>query len=383
MELRHLLLTRDFPPAHPGGMSNYYAGLVGALPPERTVVLTPRCDGAVEADASFACRVLRLPVWRGFLSQRRWRGTLRRELRAGDPARTIIHCGNASPFRELCHRAARRSGARLVIYFHGNDLHTLAGMLADDPSKAERWRAIRRDALAVTCNSRATARAAERELGVAEERLLVLHPGVEERFLRLDAPPSDFDGNRPLRLLSVGRLVRRKGVDRTLEALALLRDRGRRFGYTVVGGGDAAPYRRLATELGIADSVRFTGRLDDDDLDHEYRRCDIFVMVSRRRPGDVEGFGIVYLEAGAYGRAVVAGRSGGVPEAVLDGETGLLVDDPDSAEEIARVLDRLYADPGLAVKLGRKARERVNREFGWRKLVDDYLVKLRERLSAW
>ncbi|MBD3372878.1 MAG: glycosyltransferase [Candidatus Coatesbacteria bacterium] len=382
MELHHLLLTRDFPPAHPGGMSNYYAGLVGALPPERTVVLTPRCDGAEVVDTVFARRIERLPVWRGFLSQQRWRATLRRELRKAGPARTIIHCGNASPFRELCHRAAKSDGARLVIYFHGNDLHALAGMLADDPSKAERWRSIRRDALAVTCNSRATARAAERELGVAEERLLVLHPGVDERFLGLEIPSSDFDGHRPLRLLSVGRLVRRKGVDRTLEALALLRDRGRRFVYTVVGDGDAAPYRRLAAELGIADSVRFTGRLDEEALDREFRDCDLFVMVSRRRPGDVEGFGIVYLEAGAYGRAVVAGRSGGVSEAVLDGETGLLVDDPDSAEGIARVLDSIYADPGLAVELGRKARERVNREFGWRKLVDDYLGKLGERLSA-
>ncbi len=155
-------------------------------------------------------------------------------------------------------------------------------------------------------------------------QVLVCPPGVGDAFFQPHEPAS---GPTPLRLLSVSRLRRtnrRKNIAGVLEAIALLRGQ-LDLRYTVVGdGNDRAALERLARRLALGAQVRFTGRVGDAELLAEYRRNDLFVLPVKPSPGDVEGFGIVYLEANASGMPVLCSDEGGPVDAVRDGETGIV-----------------------------------------------------------
>jgi phosphatidylinositol alpha-1,6-mannosyltransferase len=168
-------------------------------------------------------------------------------------------------------------------------------------------------------------------------------------------------------ILSVGNLVSRKGHDMVIRALPRLLDIMGDVTYLIVGDGPhRAELEALALALGVRERVAFAGRVPDEDLPDIYALCDAFVLPSREQLDscDVEGFGMVFLEANASGKPVVAGRSGGIGDAVLDGETGLLVDplDPDC---IASSIGKLLANPQLASRMGEQGRERAVREFSW------------------
>ena len=162
-------------------------------------------------------------------------------------------------------------------------------------------------------------------------------------------------------ILTVGRLVERKGHDMVIRALPGIERAVGPVRYVVAGAGPEEPrLRALAREVGCASDVRFIGPVSGEDLAALYSACDVFVMPSRalaQRDG-VEGFGIVFLEAGACAKPVVGGRSGGITDAVLDGVTGMLVDPADGAE-LQAVLIRLLDDPVEAQRLGARGRQRV------------------------
>lgn len=169
-------------------------------------------------------------------------------------------------------------------------------------------------------------------------------------------------------LLFVGRLVRRKGVDRLLEALATLGPRPWRL--EVVGfGPEREVLEAQAAGLGIAGRVEFLGRVSDEELVAAYRRAAAFVLpatVDQR--ADTEGLGVVLLEAMAYGVPVVATRLGGIPDVVVDGETGILVED--TVPDLARGLDRILDDPATARGMGEAGRRRVRDAFAWDSILD-------------
>jgi phosphatidylinositol alpha-1,6-mannosyltransferase len=165
----------------------------------------------------------------------------------------------------------------------------------------------------------------------------------------------------------VSRLVPRKGQDMLVRALPAIRRRVPDAALLLVSGG---PYRktvaRLAREAGVAEHVVFTGSVRWEELPAHYAAGDVFAMPCRTRRGglDVEGLGIVYLEASATGLPVVAGDSGGAPDAVRDGETGYVVggsDVPAIADRVARLL----ADPELAARLGKAGRAWVESDWRW------------------
>ncbi len=205
-----------------------------------------------------------------------------------------------------------------------------------------------------------------RSLGVTRPPVFRAPPGIDpEPFLaenplgQVPKPPGQFT------LLTVARLVHRKGQDLVLRALPELRRKIPGVRYIIIGSGpDETALRGLAESLGVADCVTFAGSISDALLPVYYQACDVFVMPTR--PSDdrleVEGFGIVFLEAGAAGKPVIAGCSGGVEGAVLDGLTGYLVD-PYSLDELVRRVEQLAAEPQLAQRLGSAGRARVLREF--------------------
>lgn len=165
-------------------------------------------------------------------------------------------------------------------------------------------------------------------------------------------------------LLAVGRLWQvRKGFDRAIESLAILRRRGYDVALTVAGPGDQAQLRAYAEACGVGGSVYFTGEISREDLLAWYAASDAFMLpVRTTADGDSEGFGLVFLEAGLFGKPVVGGDSAGVRDAVVAGETGLLVDGND-AREIAAAVSTLLDDPALARRMGEAGRKRAIKDF--------------------
>jgi phosphatidylinositol alpha-1,6-mannosyltransferase len=168
-------------------------------------------------------------------------------------------------------------------------------------------------------------------------------------------------------VLTVGNLVERKGHDMVIRTLPKLIRRIPELTYLIVGNGThRETLDRLAWEVGVRDRIVFAGHVDAADLPAVYALGDVFVMPSRVQPAEceVEGFGLVYLEANACGKPVIGGRSGGIPEAIVDGETGFLVD-PEAADEIAQRLEAILTDRELAEGMGRRGRARVQAHFSW------------------
>jgi len=166
--------------------------------------------------------------------------------------------------------------------------------------------------------------------------------------------------------MTVGRLIPRKGQDVVIAALALLAVRRPELRYLVVGEGpDRSRLKKLICTHGVEDRVELCGWLPSAELEQAWDRADLFVMPAREEAeGDTEGYGLVFLEAGARGLAVVGGRSGGVPSAVRPGENGELLDDPRAADELAELLDGLLADSDRRMALaagGRRAFEERGR----------------------
>jgi phosphatidylinositol alpha-1,6-mannosyltransferase len=356
-----LLAVNDFPPTL-GGESSLYHALARHLPPDRTLVLAPRAPGDQEIDRALAVRVVRrwLPAHRGLLSR------VARGLIAGWHLGAILalqrvgylYCGQLLSLGAPTRLLAGLARVPYALFVHGADLadyHDRAvwGRLA-------RWVVAGADA--VIANSRFTAALIESLLPAAARRVLVLPMGID--------PAGDVDpvaverlrraygiGEGPV-LLSVSRLVAMKGHDVVIQALPRLATRFPGLAYLIVGSGPhRKPLERLAREGGVAGRVVFAGPVATADLPAHYDLATLFVQLSRRtsRYDGLEGFGLSFLEAASHGVPSIAGRSGGVPEAVEDGQSGLLVP-PEDAGAFAAAAERILSDPGERRRMSAAAR---------------------------
>jgi len=214
-------------------------------------------------------------------------------------------------------------------------------------------------------------------------RVLVLNPGIDaQRFAPGERPEQLANhlgiGPENRVLLSLSCLVPRKGFDLTLRALPRVLEAHPSTLYVIAGEGpDRRRLEELTASLGLGDHVRFAGPVSAQELPLYYRLPDLFVMPSRfiEEEGDVEGFGIVFLEAALSGVASVGGRSGGIPDAVLHGETGLLVDPKNEIDCAAAIAD-LLSDNARLTRLGQQARARARAmsQFSWNTVVKKYLT---------
>jgi len=203
---------------------------------------------------------------------------------------------------------------------------------------------------------------------------VVIYPGTDpNRFAPPPQPPPS-----PPTLLTVGRLVPRKGIDTVLQALPVLLAEFPGLRYWVVGdGSDRARLEQIAHNLGVTQAVEFVGQVSDQILPEVYRMAHIFVMPVReeQETASIEGFGIVYLEAAASGLPVVAGRSGGAVEAVQEGKTGFLVP-PNDPEALIQALRKLLTDPALRRRMGQTGRRWVEEEMNWDRAAREMLKAL-------
>jgi phosphatidylinositol alpha-1,6-mannosyltransferase len=363
----HLLITGDYPPRS-GGQARYLRDLWSGLTPLQATVLAPAVPGGEEGRGASGPEVKRIRMPLGDSMPERLARTsvltLQAVRYAGHLNASAVHAGQIMAGGTAALACHRLLGCPYTLVAHGSDVmefarHPLAGPLAA---------AILRHADRVVANSRFTAGEVVR-LGADPARVRVVHPVVDARRFDAERSAATMRARYGLAgqtvLLTVARLVPRKGHDKVLEALEIV---GREFPalhYLIVGDGPArAALERQVARLGLSEQVTFAGFVPDEELPGCYAAADLFVMVSRERPhrGDVEGFGIVYLEASAAGRAVVAGRSGGVSDAVEDGVSGLLVD-PEDAGAVGDAISQLLRNPGLRARMARAGRQRVRDRF--------------------
>jgi phosphatidylinositol alpha-1,6-mannosyltransferase len=378
--LRSLLLTNDYPPI-PGGISTVYYHMWKFYPEDRMIILTPKVNGAADFDRRSGRRVSRFPSFgrsvagrlSGFVTMAfltayyvLFRGV--REIHAGQilssgpigyffqkvfgiPCYLWLYGGETTP----AYRRSRREESLVGLLLHGCRY--------------------------LVTNSPATTREFL-EYGIPGDRLIEILPGVDSRVFTPGPKPESLIQEHGLAgkriLLTVARLAKRKGHDLVLRALPFLADRDD-LHYLIVGVGEDRPrLDALISREGLAGKVTFAGWVEDSDLPDYYRLADIYVMPNREVlevTDSLEGFGISFIEAAACGIPAIAGRSGGTGAAVLDRVTGYIVD-PDDPRELADRIRLLLDSPDLCREMGQKGRQRVEREFGWKRRAEELAEKL-------
>ncbi|MBV9313290.1 MAG: glycosyltransferase family 4 protein [Pseudonocardia sp.] len=358
-----LLVTNDFPP-RAGGIQSYLAELAGRLPAGEMVVYAPAWPGAARFDAAADYPVYRHPdsLMLPVPSVARRAAELTRRYRC-----QTVWFGAAAPLASLAPWLRRHAGIeRVIASTHGHEVGW--SML---PVARHALRRIGSASDVVTYVSRYTRRRLSAAFG-PRTALEHLPPGINTDHFRPDpAARSELRtryrlGDRPV-VTCVGRMVARKGQDALIAALPALRRRVPGAALLLVGDGPGADrLRRLAAEHGVSRHVVFTGPVRWNELPAHHAVGDVFALPCRTRGGgmDVEGLGIVLLEAAACGVPVVAGRSGGAPEAVRPGETGEVVDGRD-VPWLARTLAELLLDPARASAMGAAGRRWVIGDWQW------------------
>jgi phosphatidylinositol alpha-1,6-mannosyltransferase len=376
-----LLLTYDFPPIG-GGIARWMAELAKRYPPGSLVVSTGQHPHAAAVDATFPNRVDRLP-----LAARRLRslqGLLFWSRRAAVLTREggieFIWCGNMKPASYPAKWTMERLGTPFGVLLHGGDLLILQHQVHQSLLKRRTARALLASAAVLVANSRWTRDCcltllSELEIEPGARQVQVVPLGADHLFFRpgvdVTAARERYGLGEGRWLLSVARLARHKGIDTALRALFLLGERYPDLRYAVVGTGEEqVSLEEEARHLGVADRVRFLTDVPDRDLPAIYNCAEVYLGVSRLMEQRVEGFGISIAEASACGIPVVAGRSGGIPEAVRDGETGLLVD-AERPEAVSDALRVLLDDSALRARLGAAGRRAVETYYNWDRVAGD------------
>lgn len=379
-----LLLTFEFPP-HPGGIGTYsfqIAANFHAMGVPIAVLATPNVESDEENEAFD--RAQEFPIRRF----RRWKS---RPLKAvGRVVELLVFCWrhHVKWIYACSHRAAYIALVGKILlrvpYF-------LVGYGSEYSVSSRKKRLIMREALGLFAISQYTAALVRAQ---SDRTVTVIPLGADLRQFDPDQVKNheiellrkryDLQGN-PI-LLSVGRLNARKGHDVTLHALARIKGKYPDVQLVIIGASMAGEeayetgLRRFVQEACLAQNVRFISRVRGDELRAFYELADVFILSSRSDRGDVEGFGIVLIEANAMRTPVVASSAGGVVEAVEDGRTGFLYK-PEDTDDLADKVLRLLRDKSLRLEMGDYGRERALKEFNWQVVADRTWTAITTMLS--
>lgn len=358
--MRVLLITMEWPPFK-GGAGNYYFNLTENLSDCRVKVL--------QAGSSSFYKFF-WPKWLKLFFK------VRQLVKKDRP--DLIWVGQVLPIGTVAYLIKKFLKIPYFVSTHGLDI-----MLPQKSSRKEKiMRRVLNEAQFITANSKFTKKELL-NLDIAEEKIEVIYPcpnikaaAVSLEQIRELKQELNLEDKRVL--LTVGRLVKRKGQVKVIQALPALLKKFPELVYVVVGNGpESAILKAKSLKLGLKNKVIFLANISNEELPTYYQLSDIFVMPAENLAGDVEGFGIVYLEAAMLGLPSVAGKSGGVTEAILDGQTGLLVE-PDNQEDLVQKISLLLEDQNLYQKLSAGGKARVEQDFQW----DKQAAKLNKRIYA-
>lgn len=367
--MKSLLISSIYFPPQVGGISSYMSSILSVLGPDRVCCLTGVSENHCSNHGKLGVRVYRRPsafAKSTYVQALGW-GAAVTQIMVRERPQAVQLATVGEGYLGLWLK--RWFNIPFVVYAYGNEI--LGAMQNDWPKP----RLALQRADRVLAISHFTADLVQKA-GVAPDRIEIVHPGCDVGRFQPLHPRTNLRqkllGGRykDKVILTVGNLVARKGHDMVIRALPRLRQTIPNVTYLVVGDGPySTQLETLAVGIGVRDRVIFAGKVPEEDLPDIYALSDVFVMPSREQLDvcDAEGFGIVFLEANACGKPVVGGRSGGIPDAIMDEVTGLLVN-PHDPTDIANALTRLLTDRHFAHRLGQQGRLRAVRDFNWEKV---------------
>ena len=364
-----LLITLEYPPVI-GGIATYPHALARALPAQdqELIVLAPPSPGAETWDAEQPFQIIRAPfLFRFFwprwllLCWHVWKICKTHKIE-----RVMLH--HVLPVGYAAWLLKKLKGTPYLVFSHGTDLVA---------STAHAWKkrmvtAIATEAEQLIFNSESLQARFLKAFPALQERCTVMYPCPDKAFSippsqqELDALRAQYALEGKQVLLSVSRIAEGKGFPHLARMLPAILKEVPHLVWVVVG--DGPKQEALIKEVqryGLQNVVRFVGAVPHQELKQWYHLADVFALLTHPNEGDEEGLGLVFLEAAACGIPAIAGRSGGVEEAVLHTQTGIVVDLYHGDKKIIESLIELFAHTEFADKLGKQAQERVQRTFVW------------------
>jgi phosphatidylinositol alpha-1,6-mannosyltransferase len=369
--MKTLLLSENFPPKT-GGSGRWFWEIYRRMPRDTIIIAAGEYPRHEAFDQTHDLPVVRLPLtlpsW-GIRQPDALRGYWQALRRLGPVLRShevaLLHCGRCLPEGLMALALKCWRGIPYACYAHGEEMNYAA------TSRELSWllRRVLRGAEVVIANSRNTAQLLQETWNLPQAKVELLHPGVDtHRFVPAGRDPALRRElgwtDRPV-VLTVGRLQKRKGHDRMIEALALIKHTVPNILYAIVGEGEERhTLQELAAAAHLEPHVQFMGEVADDQLVRCYQQCDLFVLPNRQVGADIEGFGMVLLEAQACGKPVVAGSSGGTTETMSIPQTGRVIccEEPHA---LAVLVSELLSNPAQLERMGAAARRWVLEHFDW------------------
>lgn len=350
--MKTVLLTLEYAPFK-GGVANYYENLVKYWPAEIEVL---KKENLIKEGV--------LTPWlKAFFS-------LRNYLKKYPDSQVLI--GQVLPLGTVAWLNYLLNPYKYSVFLHGMDF---SFALRKKRKAVLMYRSLRKADKIICANSHVANLVKEWKNDLAS-KIVICNPGIDNHDIpEKNSLKDKYDLDGKTILLSLGRLVKRKGVDKVLEALMKFDEEFKdKIVYIIAGQGEEEKYlKNLAAKLKT--KVIFTGGVSEEDKWGLLDLCDIFIMPAREINGDFEGFGIVYLEANLCGKAVIAGRSGGISDAVSHNESGILVD-PENVEEIGEGIKSLINNPEERKRLGLAGKERAVKNFKWSEQISKLYKEL-------
>ncbi len=365
-----LLITHDFPPRL-GGVAQYLSGLYRRYPSDKLTILLDQNLKKSDKSAQDIWKVNEHPptmlytrffsrwLWPRwfFLFIRVWR--LQKQYQFDE-----IHCSHVLPIGTICYWIQKKLGTPYRIYFHGMDI-----LLAKKKRFAKkRLINILRNAKTLVANSKFTA-AQVQQIVPNRQDIMLWYPHVdapqESHLAAQESLRSQYALEGKILMITVARLVARKGIDQTLIALAQVVKTHPNVAYAVIGEGpESARLQALMQQYQLQNNVRFIGAVSASEKAVWYQIADVYIMPTQQSGTDVEGFGMSYIEAASYGKSSIASDAGGAPEAVLQGKTGVVVPAGD-IPSLAHAMIYLIGDQSTREQMGAQAKARYTQEFSW------------------
>lgn len=369
--MKILFISIDFPP-DVGGVANYYKNICQNLKDVDLIVLAEQKSGSEAFDKEQDYNTIRKnlfykTIWPKWLKMLFVVYTIIKKEKPD-----WVFAGQVLPVGTVVYLLQKIFKYKYLVFSHGTDI----GIPMTNVRKRKIMTRVFKKANNVIANSHYTMKRLAK-IGINEDKIAVMfpcpdQPVADEKLQKeINSIKDQYGLVGKLVFLTIGRLVERKGIDNAIEALNLIKQKYQDFIYLVIGKGpDKNRLNELIKEYSLEDNVKIVGYVSDSEKTIFYNICDIYIMTGREVKGDVEGFGLVYLEANSYGKPVIASRTGGVIEAVRDKETGLLVNQGD-IKQIKDAILQLAENKELRKQLGENGKKRVTEKFQWKNQIEN------------
>ena len=366
-----LLITEIFPPLH-GGSGRWFWELYSRLSRNDFVIAAGDNAEVSEFDKQHDLNLKRfnLSSWSWGLKSVTgltyyWRTFWQLKKHIKQHGIQAIHCGRCLPEGFMGYLLSKYFGLPLLCYVHGEDVEA-AAMSKELTLMVNLVFARSQN---IICNSQNTANLLKNNWSVPDNKIQILNPGVDASLFVPTLSSTEIKNqlgwqDRPT-ILTVGRLQKRKGQDMLIKALPSIKQKIPNVLYAIIGGGEElANLKTLVASLALEDSVQFMSEASDQQMIQAYQQCDLFVLPNRTIDQDIEGFGMVLVEAQSCGKVVIAGDSGGTAETMILNETGYIVDctTPDA---LADKIPELLQQPEKRQEMGIKGRQHVEHKLDW------------------